>query len=279
MTRDRVHASRKGREMARIIVIGGGVVGLTTAMLLARDGHDVTVLERDPARAARSRRRVERLGTPRREPVPHAALLPAALPRDDGSGAARGHRRGSRRSARSASTRCALIPDGDHRRLPRRRRRAFTTRSPRAGRSRRRRSRVRARRRPTLEVRRGVAVAGLLDRRRVGERHPARRRRAHRRAARSCAPISWSTRPVVVRRCRRGSTAIGAAAPVEEIEDCGFMYYGRHFRSSDGSIPPIDVRPRCTPYGTVSMLTLPADNGTWGVGIVTSAQGHRAARG
>src|SRR5262245_51192831 len=35
--------------MARIIVIGGGVGGLTTAMLLARDGNEVTVLERDPA--------------------------------------------------------------------------------------------------------------------------------------------------------------------------------------------------------------------------------------
>ena len=35
--------------MARIIVIGAGVGGLTSGMLLARDGHDVTVLERDPA--------------------------------------------------------------------------------------------------------------------------------------------------------------------------------------------------------------------------------------
>ncbi len=35
--------------MARIVVIGGGVGGLTSGMLLARDGHEVTVLERDAA--------------------------------------------------------------------------------------------------------------------------------------------------------------------------------------------------------------------------------------
>src|SRR6185437_11483505 len=35
--------------MARIVVIGGGVCGLTSGMLLARDGNDVTVLERDAA--------------------------------------------------------------------------------------------------------------------------------------------------------------------------------------------------------------------------------------
>jgi 2-polyprenyl-6-methoxyphenol hydroxylase-like FAD-dependent oxidoreductase len=35
--------------VANIIVLGAGLGGLTTATLLARDGHDVTVLERDPA--------------------------------------------------------------------------------------------------------------------------------------------------------------------------------------------------------------------------------------
>jgi 2-polyprenyl-6-methoxyphenol hydroxylase-like FAD-dependent oxidoreductase len=37
--------------MADVVVTGGGMGGLVTAMLLAKDGHVVTVLERDPAPA------------------------------------------------------------------------------------------------------------------------------------------------------------------------------------------------------------------------------------
>ena len=40
--------------MADVVVIGGGLSGQSAAMLLGRDGHHVTVLERDPAPPAAS---------------------------------------------------------------------------------------------------------------------------------------------------------------------------------------------------------------------------------
>ncbi|MGH3395147.1 MAG: FAD-dependent oxidoreductase [Streptosporangiaceae bacterium] len=35
--------------MARIIVVGGGLIGLATALLLEKQAHEIIVLERDPA--------------------------------------------------------------------------------------------------------------------------------------------------------------------------------------------------------------------------------------
>jgi 2-polyprenyl-6-methoxyphenol hydroxylase-like FAD-dependent oxidoreductase len=62
----------------------------------------------------------------------------------------------------------------------------------------------------------------------------------------------------------------GAAPLPEEREDGGFIYFGRHFRSSDGSIPFALGAP-LQEHGSISSLTLPADQGTWGVGLVARA--------
>ena len=70
--------------------------------------------------------------------------------------------------------------------------------------------------------------------------------------------------------------AIGAGVPSEEREDTGFVYYCRHFRAADGSLPAT-LGPPLQHYDSISIVTLPADHGTWGVGIVASG-GDRAAR-
>ena len=56
----------------------------------------------------------------------------------------------------------------------------------------------------------------------------------------------------------------------EESEDSGFIYYGRFFRSADGTTPQV-FGPLLAPMGTFSVLTLPSDNGTWAVTIVASS--------
>jgi 2-polyprenyl-6-methoxyphenol hydroxylase-like FAD-dependent oxidoreductase len=61
--------------------------------------------------------------------------------------------------------------------------------------------------------------------------------------------------------------ALGAPEPYEESEDCGFTYYTRYFR---GTLPAPRIGP-LTPCGTISLLTLPADNDTWSVTIFAAS--------
>ena len=89
-------------------------------------------------------------------------------------------------------------------------------------------------------------------------------------------PTWWSTQRAGARLFPGGSPSIGAEPPTEELEDCGFVYFGRHFRSQDGTFPAI-IGPPIQHYGSISVLLLPADNGTWSTTLVASA-GDEAMR-
>ena len=253
--------------MAAVVVAGGGLVGNCTAMLLAADGHSVTVLERDPdpppaspeeAWSAWTRRGVNQFHMvhyflPRFREIVERELpdVAAAL---DADGALRFNPLEAVPVAMSGGVR-----EGDERFQ------SLTARRPVVEAA---VERVAART-EGVTVRRGVAVRGLL----AGER-------------RASAPphvvgvvtddgTEHRADLVVDAGGRRSAlpawiAALGARPIVEERDDCGFVYLARHFRSGDGSLPP-PFGPPLQAYESVSTLTLPADNGTWGVGLITSA--------
>ena len=71
--------------------------------------------------------------------------------------------------------------------------------------------------------------------------------------------------------------ALGARRPQEEVDDSGFIYFGRHFRSRDGQLP-VALGPGLQPYGSISAIMLPCDNDTWAVTLVARS-GDRALLG
>jgi flavin-dependent dehydrogenase len=128
---------------------------------------------------------------------------------------------------------------------------------------------------PGVQIRRGAAVTGLTSGAGVLPGVPQVT------GVRTRAGESIPADLVVDMTGRRSGlpdwlTAAGARRPTEELEDTGMVYYGRHFQSADGSVPPM-LGPPQIPWGTVVSLTLPADNGTWAVVLAASAK-DRALR-
>lgn len=257
--------------MARVVVIGGGVVGSCAAMMLARDDHDVIVLERDPAPPPPpdvawtdwERRGVNQFRMLHYFLPGFRSVMEANLPevltafRDAGAIVVN--------PTRDAPTQVTGgFRAGDEQFD------ALTARRPVGEAA----VAVVLAATPGVTVRRGFAVTGLVS----GE--PSLDGVPHVVGVRGGAGDNGGeeVRADVVVDCsgRRSSLPrlladIGAAAPAEEIEDCGFVYYGRHFRSDDGRVPPMFGAPSMA-YGTYSTLTLPADNGTWAVGLITSSK-------
>jgi flavin-dependent dehydrogenase len=127
-----------------------------------------------------------------------------------------------------------------------------------------------ASRTPHLEIRRGAAVTGLVTGPSAHDGVP------HVAGVRLAAGEEITADLVVDMTGRRSPLprwleAIGARPPRDELDDCGFIYYGRHFRSAGGGIPPA-LGGFLMHLGTISSLTLPADNGTWSVTLVTSSK-------
>lgn len=239
--------------MARIVVCGAGVVGMTTAMMLAKDGHDVTVLERDaapPPDPGSAWEGWERRGVGQFR-LPHFLLpgfrkvmdaeLPEVVAALDAAGALRLNPLGPFAEA--------MDPTGDNEVLTARRPIVEAAVASVAESF------------PGVTIRRGVALAGVVT---VGDGSIPRVVGVRTEAGEEIG--ADLVVDVLGRRSpmSRWLVEAGARAPQVEEEDSGFVYYGRHVRTTDGEPLP----PTLAFYGSVGLLVLPAEQGVSGIGII-----------
>jgi 2-polyprenyl-6-methoxyphenol hydroxylase-like FAD-dependent oxidoreductase len=255
--------------MSRILVLGGGDVGLSVAKMLARQCHSVTVFEHDRKPLPRSpeeawlaweRRGVTQFRQPHYLHPPVRQLLESHLP-----------------DVKEALLRAGCITFDRLVTMP-----PFVTdRTPREGDE---RFVTITGRRPAVEyafasvaersipIRRGASVAGLLKGPSVARGIP------HVAGVRTLHGEEVSGDLIVDAMGRHSKLpnwleAVGARGPIEEAEISGFMYYTRYFRSTAGMVPAYRTT-LTTVFHSFSLLTLPADAGTWSVTVFISSDDH-----
>jgi 2-polyprenyl-6-methoxyphenol hydroxylase-like FAD-dependent oxidoreductase len=259
--------------MAKILVLGGGVIGLSTAMMLERDGHAVTVLERDPepvppspetAWDAWQRRGVAQFRQPHYVHPAGRLVLEADLPEVKAALLEAGGETFDVMTLLPPSIEDRASRPGDER---------FASLSTR---------------RPVLEyavarvaegrvdVRRGVAIAELLTGPSAATGVP------HVTGARTADGEAIHADLVIDATGRRSPlpdwlASLGGRRPIEEAEDSGFIYYSRFFRSTTGR--PAQFRAGLlTHFDSFSILSLPGDARTWSVTVYIAA-GDSALKG
>jgi 2-polyprenyl-6-methoxyphenol hydroxylase-like FAD-dependent oxidoreductase len=253
--------------MGNIVVTGAGVGGLCTALLLAKDGHRVTVLERDAAPPPKTvedvwesweRRGINQFRLPHFFVARFRRVVEEELP-----------------EVAEALKQAGALSINPIAEAP-----PSVTGGPQTGDD---QFAVITGRRPVVEavlarvaegtpgvtLRRGTAVGGLLAN---GRLHPGI---PHVTGVLTETGEELRADLVVDATGRRSPLprwldTVGARPPHEEVEDCGFVYYGRTFRSRNGSLP-MALGSYFQEHDSVSTLTLPADNGTWAMAFVTSA--------
>jgi 2-polyprenyl-6-methoxyphenol hydroxylase-like FAD-dependent oxidoreductase len=253
--------------MTDVVIVGAGICGLGTALLLARDGCNVTVLERDKTDPPDSpteswdkwsRRGVAQFRQPHNFLPGLRILLEEELP----------HLQDGLRDA-GASKFDLLNPSPFPDSSPRSIDDELWTYTARRPVGEWVFNRV-ATAEPNITVRRGIKVESLIGAR------PAHGSPPHVTGVRTDKGFEISADLVVDATGRASRTPkwlaeLGARNYEEEQTDCGFTYFTRYFSGSQ----PVRVAPVLTALGTISILTLPGDNDTWSVTVFAASEDKR----